>query len=129
MDEMSEMHEHAESVEKDSAMLPVSFAAALLAVLVAMATLLGHRAHTEELLLQNKATDTWAEYQAKNIRQSNYEALASVMAVVAVADKPRAEATMKQFHEKSEKYAKDKEELQKAARELEAEMAVVQRKA
>ena len=48
---------------------------AILAVLVATVTLLGHRAHTEEILLQTKATDQWNYYQAKNMRRNNLEAL------------------------------------------------------
>jgi len=41
---------------------------AILAVLVAIASLLGHRSHTEEGLLHTKAADQWAFYQAKNNR-------------------------------------------------------------
>ena len=47
---------------------PVSITMSILAVLIAGATLLSHRAHTEELLLQSQATDQWAYYQAKNSR-------------------------------------------------------------
>jgi len=36
---------------------------AIVAVLLAMATLLGHRAHTEEGLLQGKIVDEWNFYQ------------------------------------------------------------------
>ena len=50
--------------------IPVSVTISILAVLGAIVTLMGHRAHTEELLLQAKATDQWAYYQAKNIRRS-----------------------------------------------------------
>ena len=45
--------------------MPVTITMATLAVLVAAVALLGHRALTEELLNQTRATDTWAEYQAK----------------------------------------------------------------
>ena len=38
---------------------------AVLAVLVATVSLLGHRTHTEEIILQNQVTDQWAYYQAK----------------------------------------------------------------
>jgi len=40
--------------------LPVSLTISILAVLVAGAALLSHRAHTEELLLQSQASDQWA---------------------------------------------------------------------
>ena len=54
---------------------PVTVTMAILAVLVASVSLLGHRAHTEEIILQTKATDQWAYYQAKNMRRNNLEAL------------------------------------------------------
>ncbi len=41
---------------------------AILAVLVAALSLLSHRAHTEQLLLQTQATNQWAYYLAKDIR-------------------------------------------------------------
>ena len=44
--------------------LPVSITISIMAVLVAGVTLLGHRAHTEELLHQSQAADKWAQYQA-----------------------------------------------------------------
>ena len=37
----------------------------VLAVLVAVTTVLGHRTHTEAVLTQAEASDTWNEYQAK----------------------------------------------------------------
>ena len=39
--------------------IPVSVTISILAVLGAIVTLMGHRAHTEELLLQAKASDQW----------------------------------------------------------------------
>ena len=61
MEEAAEEHEH----ESERWMLPVAVTLAVLAVLVAMATLMGHRAATEELLLQTQASDQWAYFQAK----------------------------------------------------------------
>ena len=52
--EVHEMHEHA---HHDPSLVPVTFTMAVLTVFVAATALLGHRAHTEELLLQNKASD------------------------------------------------------------------------
>jgi multidrug transporter EmrE-like cation transporter len=43
-----------------------------LALLTATATLAGHRAHTEEVVSQTKATDQWGFYQAKHIRAHMY---------------------------------------------------------
>jgi len=47
---------------------------AFFAALLAMVTLMGHRLHTEEVVLQTKAADGWAYYQAKNTRSQMYAA-------------------------------------------------------
>src|SRR5437763_10869186 len=66
-DELSELHENAEHAKHDPSLAPVTLTMAVLAVLVATASLLGHRSSVEEVVLQNKVTDQWAFYQAKNI--------------------------------------------------------------
>ena len=68
-----ELKEHAEHGSEEHNLAPVTLTMAILAVLVASVTLLGHRAHTEEVLLQSRAADQWAYYQAKEIRRRNYE--------------------------------------------------------
>ena len=50
----------------------VGLTTAIVAVLLASATLLGHRAHTEEIKLQTKVNDGWAFYQAKHTRAHEY---------------------------------------------------------
>src|ERR1700686_5922838 len=67
--------------------LPVSVTISILAVLVAAATLLGHRAHTEELLLQSQATDQWAYYQAKNIRLHEMQGIADLLGALAPSER------------------------------------------
>ena len=51
-DELQELHEHAEHAHHNPSLAPVSLTMAVLAVLVAVASLLGHRAHTEEVILE-----------------------------------------------------------------------------
>ena len=65
--EAQELQEHAEHGAHESALRPVAFTMSLLAVMVAVTTVLGHRTHTEAVLYQNKATDQWNLYQAKKI--------------------------------------------------------------
>jgi hypothetical protein len=36
-----------------------------------MVTVLGHRSHTEAILMQSRAADQWNEYQAQKIRMNN----------------------------------------------------------
>ena len=129
MEEIHEMHEHAEHAAEDPSLVPVTFTMAVLAVLVAMATLLGHRSHTHELLIQSKATDVWAEYQAKNIRMHSYEMFAEVMSVTDFKDAEKAEKVRERFHQQAEKYEKEKEGLQEKAKEFEAEVQTEMSKA
>ena len=57
MHEVMEAQEAGEHHEENPFLMPVAVTLSILAVLVAIATLLGHRASTEEVILQNKATD------------------------------------------------------------------------
>jgi hypothetical protein len=49
-EEIQEIQERAEDARHDPSLVPVTVTLAILAVLVAAVALLGHRAHTEELL-------------------------------------------------------------------------------
>jgi Domain of unknown function (DUF4337) len=126
--EVHELHEHAEH-GREPGMAPVSFTMALLAVLVAVVTLLGHRSHTEEILLQNRTTDEWAYYQAKNLRRNNLEALRDVMGALQGKDSEKAEALEKKFDTSIEKYADDQKEIEHEARQTEAELKQMARRA
>ncbi|HKW56923.1 MAG TPA: DUF4337 domain-containing protein [Candidatus Acidoferrum sp.] len=110
-------------------LIPVSVSIAVLAVVVAGITLLGHRAHTEELLLQSQATDQWAYYQAKNIRQHEVQAVADMLGALAPVDKEKAAATQEKYKKEVERYASDKEDISGKAQEYEKERDRVGRKA
>jgi Domain of unknown function (DUF4337) len=109
--------------------IPVSVTISILAVLGAVVTLLGHRAHTEELLLQAKATDQWAYYQAKNIRLHEMQAVADMLNVLAPADKEKAAAVHEKYTKEVERYENDKDTISDKAKELEAERDLVSHRA
>jgi hypothetical protein len=52
----------------------VGLTMAIVAAFLATSTLLGHRLHTEEVVLQTKAADGWSYYQAKEGRYHMYAA-------------------------------------------------------
>jgi Domain of unknown function (DUF4337) len=108
--------------------LPVTVTLSILAVLVALVTLLGHRAHTEELLLQSKASDQWAYYQAKNIRSRQMRNDADLLDALAPADKAKAEALHEKYLQEAERYDSDKDEISEKAKDFEKERDVVQRR-
>lgn len=110
-------------------LVPVSVTISILAVFVAAVTLLGHRAHTEELLLQSKATDQWAYFQAKNIRLHEMEITADMLGVLSAQDKDQAAVVREKYLKQAGKYAQDKEEISGKAKELESERDLVSRRA
>jgi len=68
--EAAEVHEFSEQLKEGAqkGLMHVSLIIAILAVLVAMVTVLGHRAHTKAVLEQTRAADQWNEYQAHKVR-------------------------------------------------------------
>ena len=127
--EMNELKEAAEHGSEHAELAPVSLTMAILAVLVAIAALLGHRAHTEEVLLQNKATDQWAYYQAKNIRRHTMEQFDQLLTVVPVKDAAAAEALIKKNEAAIEKSGGEQEKIQEEAKALESEVALFEHRA
>jgi hypothetical protein len=67
-EELSEQAEHAHHAGQKA----IGLTTAVTAVLLAVATLMSHRAHTEEIKLQTKAVDQWNFYQAKHLRAHIY---------------------------------------------------------
>jgi flagellar hook-basal body complex protein FliE len=120
-EELNELQEHAEEAKERKGLAPVSLTMAVVAVLVATVSLLGHRAHTEEILLQNQTTDKWAYYQAKNLRLNNLQALNKVMSALEGKNE-KAEQVQKDFEADIERYTEDKNKAQEEGHELEAEL-------
>jgi len=129
MHEGVELHEGHEGHGDNPFVVPVSVTISILAVLVAGVTLLGHRAHTEELLLQSQATDQWAYYQAKNIRWHEMQSAADLLGALAPQGNEKAEAVREKYVKESERYAGDKEDISEKAKELEKERDLVSHRA
>jgi hypothetical protein len=128
---MPEIEIHAAPGEHEggSLVLPVSLTISILAVLVAAASLMGHRAHTEELLLNGQASDQWSYYQAKNNRQYTAKKLAGLLSVVTTKDAEKAEKLLKEDLEEEASYGSDKDETSEKAKELEKERDVFRKQA
>jgi hypothetical protein len=117
--EAHELQEHAEHGSHDGTMRPVAFTMSVLAVLVAVTTVLGHRTHTEAVLFQNKATDQWNEYQAKKIRSYDTQLESDLLSVVTIADKDTAAKIGKSYAGHQEKWNGELKEEQEKADALE----------
>lgn len=128
-DELHELEERAESGSREHTFAPVTVTMSILAVLVAAVSLLGHRAHTEEIILQTKATDQWAYYQAKDIRRRNYEVLLDQLSIFTVQNAEQAQKVREKYTKEVERYTEEQKEIQADARKEESKMATEQRRA
>ena len=129
--EPSEMQEFTASLQEGSEkhLTYVSLAISILAVLVAMVTVLGHRSHTEAVLMQARATDQWNEYQAKKIRQTNYAVAADLLSLQPNSNAAAVEKKLGEYHKHDEKTTEDLKEEQAKAHEFEAEVAKAEKQA
>lgn len=127
--ELQELREHAEEALHNPTLKPVSLTMAVLAVLVAVVTLLGHRTHTEQIIAQAKASDQWSYYQAKGVRRHNYEAFSELLVALTSKNEAREEEARKKFLQQADRYRDEQKEIDKEARALEHEVMIAGRKA
>jgi uncharacterized protein YlxW (UPF0749 family) len=118
--EAQELKENAEHGSQESAMRPVAFTMSVLAVLVAVTTVLGHRTHTEAVLTQNQATDQWNLYQAHKIRANDTKLISDLLGVVSVANQQAASKLAQSYADHQTKWAEDAKDAQEKAETLEA---------
>jgi hypothetical protein len=121
-EELAEERKEAERERGPGWMLSLSLSTAIIAVFAAIASLLsGSRANAailaknEAVLNQARASDQWAYYQAKGIKQTVYASQAEVLATTNAA-----EAT--KLREQASHYKEEQAEVEKRARELEAKV-------
>jgi hypothetical protein len=128
-DELHELQEHAEHAKHDPTLAPVSLTMAVLAVLVAVVSLMGHRAHTEEVILQARASDQWAYFQAKNIRGHEDELFANLTAIVNSSQTEALTKIREEYLQESDRYKDDQKEIEGEARKLEQEVGIERKRA
>ena len=128
-EELGELQEHAEHAKHDPTLAPISVTMAVLAVMVAVVTLLGHRAHTEEVVLQAKSSDQWAFYQAKNIRRHTDELFVDLTSVEAATDAAALGKLREKYSSEAARYKDEQKEIEDKAREMEAEVATERNRA
>lgn len=120
-DELQELHEHAEHAAHHPSMAPVSLTMAVLAVALAVVSLLGMRSHEQRLMLRNEANDQWVYYQAKDIRLHMDKAIADFESFAANTDASKASQARQANLAEAEKYARQTDEIQTEAKRLESD--------
>jgi uncharacterized protein DUF4337 len=98
--------------KKENWTLSVAMSTAIIAVLAAIAGMLGNHHANEAMLEQVKSSDQWAYYQSKSIKA---ELAASTAQIFSALDKPLPADNVA----KMEQYKKDKEDIKTKAEELE----------
>jgi len=106
----------------EAGMKTVSLMISILAVLVAMVTVLGHRTHTEAILSQTRAADQWNEYQAKKIRLGQVSAAADLLALQPSSNDAAVQKKLNEYKQHMLKWNDDLTDESKEATSLEAEV-------
>src|ERR1700689_3469070 len=127
--EAQELEEQGEHAASHPSLRPVSFTISVLAVLVAIVTVLGHRTHTEAVLDQAKASDQWNYYQAKRILKNDTGLTADLLGQIQVRDQASATKLLDGYKANMQKWTQDLADSQKTAQEYVDEVAKAERRA
>lgn len=107
----------------------VSLVISVLAVLVALVTVFGHREHTEAVLAQARASDQWNEYQARRIRQAQIGLTADLLVLQPAATGAGVQQKLQQYKDQQAKFQEQLDDDSREARAKEAEVALAERRA
>lgn len=110
----------------------VALVTAIFAVALAVTSLGGNNAMKEMLLAQQQASDQWAFYQAKAIREHLYKSQrimlenqrAAALETLSVDAAARIDATLKSLSDEESRYKLEKKEIEAEAKRLERERDV-----
>jgi len=118
-----EVQEHIEHARDQFDKL-VAGTMAIIAALLAIVSVAGQHYNTEQLLIQQQASDEWAYFQAKDIRRYVAEATKDVLTQSHVADN-----VVSRYEKDSARYKKDQTNISEQAKKLEEERDVNGKKA
>ena len=128
MAELEIHHEHGHE-ESDPLGKTIGIMAAVLAVLLAIVTIMSHRAHTEGVLLKTDANDKWSYYQANRIKFHNLELGTDLINALPKDKSPEAAGILSRYARDKEKYSKQAEKIQEEANALEAQTTALENRA
>jgi hypothetical protein len=98
---------------------------AIFAAALALITMMGHRLHTEEVVMQTQVADGWAFFQAKNSRSQMYAADAKLAELQGAAGAETAKAWV----EKAASERKEADEIRHSTEELDRETKLAAQRA
>ena len=99
---------------------------AITAAILALVTMMGHRLHTEEVVMQTKSADGWSYFQAKNNRYHMYANDAKLAELTGAA---AAAPVVADWTKKAEEERKQAGDVQKENEQLDRETEATARRA
>src|SRR5579863_8544544 len=120
--EIHHEHEHGEPDELGKSI------GIMASVLVAVVTIMSHRAHTEGVLLKTDANDKWSQYQASRIKFHNLE-LGEDMLNSMASKTPEAAKIYERYEKNKDRYSEEGKDIQKDAQGLEKRTEVLEERA
>jgi hypothetical protein len=119
--EAAEVHEFSEQLKEgeEKGLRHVSLIIAILAVLVAMVTVLSHRAHTQAVLEQTRAADQWNEYQARKLRVQQTQIAIDLLSLQPTNDPVATQAKLSTYKTEITKWQGELDQAMEEAHELE----------
>lgn len=129
--EASEIQEFSEQLKEgaEKRLTHVSLIIAILAVLVAMVTVLGHRTHTRAVLEQTRAADQWNEYQARKLRVQQTQSENTLLSLQPSVDATATQTRIATNKAQATKWQAELDQDREKAHELETEVDHAEREA
>src|SRR5262249_33244517 len=122
-----EAHEHAETVHSDRALAPVSLTMAILAVIAAAISSMGHRAHNEVLLTQTQANFQKAELVGIGTQKHADAVLIEMLTVL--SDASHSAELREKMDREIQRYEHEEEQAKTEEKRLEEERSYYRKKA
>jgi hypothetical protein len=117
------MQGHATAHHDDPSLRPVSISISAVAVLVALVSLLGHRAHNRTILVQNETIAQWVYYESKATGRTSYDAMLDFLPLAQVINPASAQDLRDKYQKKIQQSDQAQQQLKTKADALEHEVA------
>jgi hypothetical protein len=125
---MAELEVHTEVEASDPFGKKIGILASVVAVLLAVVTIISHRAHTDAVLMKSEANDKWSYYQSKRIKFHSLELGEDLVGVLG-GNSAAAQKMLEKYGADKKKYAHDSDVAQEDARHQDDEAARVEARA
>jgi hypothetical protein len=125
---MAELEVRTEGESADPFGKKIGVVASVIAVLLAVVTIVSHRAHTDAVLKKSEANDKWSYYQSKRIKFHSLELGEDLLGVLG-GNSAAAQKTLEKYGAEKKKYAHDSDVAQAAAKDQDKEAADVEAQA